>query len=235
MALDIKRISIIIAAEINAKPEQAAAAIGLLTAALYGALGVVLGALAAHKAPGSGLDTASQMLLVHAVAMLATVGLIERGTVAAWAGSGLGHGRVRVHHALGLDAADVAVASEDLHELGRGGRVPIWHRGRREVLQRDPDDRALAIPARDRDAARPFHHVDDAVAVDIDIHRRRQLDEGLVPGGLRLAGGAERHAVDGIVLHRVARERVGRPLRLNMRSEERRVGKECRSRWSPYH
>ena len=30
MALDIKRISIIIAAEINAKPEQAAAAIGLL-------------------------------------------------------------------------------------------------------------------------------------------------------------------------------------------------------------
>ena len=24
-------------------------------------------------------------------------------------------------------------------------------------------------------------------------------------------------------------------LDLNMRSEERRVGKECRSRWSPYH
>ena len=23
--------------------------------------------------------------------------------------------------------------------------------------------------------------------------------------------------------------------RINMRSEERRVGKECRSRWSPYH
>ena len=22
---------------------------------------------------------------------------------------------------------------------------------------------------------------------------------------------------------------------INMRSEERRVGKECRSRWSPYH
>src|SRR5258708_7761395 len=25
------------------------------------------------------------------------------------------------------------------------------------------------------------------------------------------------------------------PFRLNLRSEERRVGKECRSRWSPYH
>src|SRR5256885_7524372 len=27
----------------------------------------------------------------------------------------------------------------------------------------------------------------------------------------------------------------GRILRANKRSEERRVGKECRSRWSPYH
>src|SRR2546429_2331167 len=26
-----------------------------------------------------------------------------------------------------------------------------------------------------------------------------------------------------------------RPLRQDVRSEERRVGKECRSRWSPYH
>ena len=25
------------------------------------------------------------------------------------------------------------------------------------------------------------------------------------------------------------------PLRIGKRSEERRVGKECRSRWSPYH
>ena len=25
------------------------------------------------------------------------------------------------------------------------------------------------------------------------------------------------------------------PVRLQIRSEERRVGKECRSRWSPYH
>ena len=28
--------------------------------------------------------------------------------------------------------------------------------------------------------------------------------------------------------------RIG-PARLHLRSEERRVGKECRSRWSPYH
>src|SRR5256886_5805324 len=29
--------------------------------------------------------------------------------------------------------------------------------------------------------------------------------------------------------------RIARPDVLQMRSEERRVGKECRSRWSPYH
>src|SRR6266849_4791687 len=29
--------------------------------------------------------------------------------------------------------------------------------------------------------------------------------------------------------------RVDRRTRLRVRSEERRVGKECRSRWSPYH
>ena len=27
----------------------------------------------------------------------------------------------------------------------------------------------------------------------------------------------------------------GEPLNIKLRSEERRVGKECRSRWSPYH
>src|SRR5256885_12769048 len=36
------------------------------------------------------------------------------------------------------------------------------------------------------------------------------------------------------VHHRFAR-RTGRGGRENERSEERRVGKECRSRWSPYH
>ena len=30
-------------------------------------------------------------------------------------------------------------------------------------------------------------------------------------------------------------ELVGRSVVLEFRSEERRVGKECRSRWSPYH
>ena len=35
--------------------------------------------------------------------------------------------------------------------------------------------------------------------------------------------------------HRIPLVRGGRSTRGNLRSEERRVGKECRSRWSPYH
>ena len=30
-------------------------------------------------------------------------------------------------------------------------------------------------------------------------------------------------------------KQLGNILKTNVRSEERRVGKECRSRWSPYH
>ena len=34
---------------------------------------------------------------------------------------------------------------------------------------------------------------------------------------------------------RTAIREHGIPFELKLRSEERRVGKECRSRWSPYH
>ena len=42
---------------------------------------------------------------------------------------------------------------------------------------------------------------------------------------------------EGIMTHNEAKERGigGRLLAYMYRSEERRVGKECRSRWSPYH
>ena len=35
--------------------------------------------------------------------------------------------------------------------------------------------------------------------------------------------------------HRFAEPRYFNDFRVGERSEERRVGKECRSRWSPYH
>src|SRR2546422_10672580 len=47
------------------------------------------------------------------------------------------------------------------------------------------------------------------------------------------AGGA--HAVRPLPVAAARAWLEGRPLGLVVRSEERRVGKECRSRWSPYH
>ena len=44
------------------------------------------------------------------------------------------------------------------------------------------------------------------------------------PGGYTAALYAARAGLDTVVLEK-----------LSARSEERRVGKECRSRWSPYH
>src|SRR3712207_9263607 len=60
------------------------------------------------------------------------------------------------------------------------------------------------------------HRVEDALQAT-----RAALEEGIVPGG----GVALLEATDAIALDGYDDER----------SEERRVGKECRSRWSPYH
>src|SRR2546430_6267803 len=57
-----------------------------------------------------------------------------------------------------------------------------------------------------------------------------------VPGGERLGDVAERawNALTQIVRRHQEAERI-LVVSHNFRSEERRVGKECRSRWSPYH
>src|SRR5947209_18139036 len=39
----------------------------------------------------------------------------------------------------------------------------------------------------------------------------------------------------GLKVQRIFKLTEGRPNTVDLRSEERRVGKECRSRWSPYH
>jgi uncharacterized membrane protein YgdD (TMEM256/DUF423 family) len=46
---------------------------------LMGAAGVALMAAAAHSAPGTGLDSAGSLLLVHAAAVLTMTALFERG------------------------------------------------------------------------------------------------------------------------------------------------------------
>jgi uncharacterized membrane protein YgdD (TMEM256/DUF423 family) len=51
----------------------------LVLAGLMGACGVALAAAAAHATPGTGLDSAALLLLLHAVALLSAAGLADRG------------------------------------------------------------------------------------------------------------------------------------------------------------
>src|SRR2546427_11058284 len=59
---------------------------------------------------------------------------------------------------------------------------------------------------------------------DLHLHARQVLAHALVRAI------AEGQVVAGVVAVDVEEVGIG-----EMRSEERRVGKECRSRWSPYH
>ncbi len=51
----------------------------LILAALLGACGIVLAAAGAHAAPGAGLDSAADMLLFHADAVLGGAALAQQG------------------------------------------------------------------------------------------------------------------------------------------------------------
>jgi uncharacterized membrane protein YgdD (TMEM256/DUF423 family) len=53
-----------------------------MLASLMGACGVVLAALGAHSAPGTGLDSAAYMLLFHALAVLSSAALARQGLLA---------------------------------------------------------------------------------------------------------------------------------------------------------
>src|SRR3712207_6799905 len=53
--------------------------------------------------------------------------------------------------------------------------------------------------------------------------------------GLRAGAAPDRFRVGLAVLSLLAQVAERQPLLCVVRSEERRVGKECRSRWSPYH
>ena len=50
----------------------------IVLAALMGASGVILAALSAHLAPGTGLDSAAYMLLFHAVAVLSAASVAQQ-------------------------------------------------------------------------------------------------------------------------------------------------------------
>jgi uncharacterized membrane protein YgdD (TMEM256/DUF423 family) len=51
----------------------------LVIAGLMGAAGITLSAAGAHAYPGAGLDSAGQILLFHAAAVMAVVAALDRG------------------------------------------------------------------------------------------------------------------------------------------------------------
>src|SRR5256885_9519112 len=63
----------------------------------------------------------------------------------------------------------------------------------------------------------------------------RVAGEGVHGGAPRLANQRDRGAGNNSSLRILDGAGDGRGGDLRVRSEERRVGKECRSRWSPYH
>src|SRR5258706_10040666 len=70
-----------------------------------------------------------------------------------------------------------------------------------------------------------------------DLQQEIRQHAGLFESIDRLRGLGARFAFDDVGVaysHLPLIERI-RPSYLKIRSEERRVGKECRSRWSPYH
>src|SRR2546426_3853261 len=67
--------------------------------------------------------------------------------------------------------------------------------------------------------------------VNLDRILRQAVESKAMPGVVAVA------ATDTEVLYEGAfgKRDLGKPAPMTLRSEERRVGKECRSRWSPYH
>src|SRR5256886_7117821 len=71
----------------------------------------------------------------------------------------------------------------------------------------------------------------DAIAAEAGGAQVDYIDGSDIAAAQRRAGDA-----DAVIIfaHQWMAEMLDRP-DLSLRSEERRVGKECRSRWSPYH
>src|SRR5260363_480197 len=75
------------------------------------------------------------------------------------------------------------------------------------------------------------HRPDDLqgqAAIVAEVQRLRDEKRDRIPGHLPNRDDLATRRIDDGRLENTARER-------RIRSEERRVGKECRSRWSPYH
>src|SRR2546429_8307137 len=79
-----------------------------------------------------------------------------------------------------------------------------------------------------------FLDLEDAVAPADKEQARKNIVAGLLEHDWKARGKTVSVRVNGIDTHYMYRDVVD-VVEQAGRSEERRVGKECRSRWSPYH
>ena len=93
--------------------------------------------------------------------------------------------------------------------MGIGGRILTWFNGvwrEGNTMIMGAADHATWLGSMVFDGARAF----EGVMPDLDLHSQRIVRSAKTMG-------------------------YDAPVDADTRSEERRVGKECRSRWSPYH
>src|SRR3712207_4405495 len=100
--------------------------------------------------------------------------------------------------------------------------IPLWERlAARVRAQRESRSEGIPVydPGRERRAEQRARELLRSCVNDEEWEMYRDL------GFIRVHGRLATEGPDGLVAQR----------RRRRRSEERRVGKECRSRWSPYH
>src|SRR5215211_910239 len=121
-------------------------------------------------------------------------------------------GGVRRLGGAGLRAvARLRLVADEAHEVVEEGELLTHQRAVDAVLAGDLLEQAAQLGA--------------ALAGGRGLERRHQRGQGLE----RHRGGRHAQALAG------AGQQLGAGALEALRSEERRVGKECRSRWSPYH
>ena len=150
---------------------------------------------------------------------------------------------------------------EDIYELPRGANNPKHQEKMRSCIKKLNDLPYESVTITSRDGKTLFgryYHTQDGAPVQIQFHGYRGSAMRDFCGGTPLArnlghnalvvdqrchGRSQGHTITFGVRERYdvqswanyAYQRFGPDTPLILRSEERRVGKECRSRWSPYH
>src|SRR2546422_7565340 len=135
-------------------------------------------------------------------------------------------------------ARELGIGDRLVDQLARGAAV--WTGGRFEALAEGSAAALLGIEVRGEDLGAGFRSFAGGMAVVVEAlvarlgpaTRTAAGVTGISPSArgyrLTLTGGSALDA-DGVILALPAFAAA------RLRSEERRVGKECRSRWSPYH